>query len=139
MHCYFRHQVASKVEQIFKLFIQCNTEKKCQFRCGIELTCFDGTDCVPRNANHIRQLTPPLVNICVTKKRVVKAILTTTVLLIACFKNSCSYTSLFIMEISKLDCPVFLAHLHYQSIGGAYDNVCTTTLNLKWYIAGENI
>lgn len=26
-----------------------------------------------------------------------------------------------------------------QSKGGAYDNVCTTILNLKWYIAGENI
>ena len=45
-----------KVKQIFKLFIQCNTKNQCQFCCGIELTCLDGTDRVPRHANHICQL-----------------------------------------------------------------------------------
>ena len=52
----FEQQAVSKIKQIFELFIQCNTKNQRQFRCGIELTCFDGTDRVPRHADHIRQL-----------------------------------------------------------------------------------
>ena len=45
-----------KIEEIFKLFIQGNTQDKSQFSGGAELSGFNGTDRISGYADHISQL-----------------------------------------------------------------------------------
>ena len=51
-----------------------------------------------KTSAHRPQFLPPPTNICASKKIVARDIITMTALVLACFKISCSYTSLFLFS-----------------------------------------